>query len=263
MPGWITAAASRTGRAHLQEGTPCQDANYHVETGGKIIIAVADGAGSTPHGATGARIAARTTVRSIEKSAGSATTATMQAAAISARRAIECHAGARGHDPRDYHTTLLAAVHQNGTLTTLQIGDGAIVAGRLGIPGASGNFSLVSPPQQGEYANETNFLTGPDFLAHVDIRRFPGDQYDRISLMSDGLQRLALQYGGDQGPVPHQPFFQGVFRWLASQRETGKASSILRKLLDDLAGSGRAQDDLTLVLAQIAGERDWEQCRST
>src|SRR5262245_7772654 len=59
---WRVVGASVPGVSHVRAGKPCEDAHVWAETGGALVAAVADGAGSAAVAEVGAAIAARAAV---------------------------------------------------------------------------------------------------------------------------------------------------------------------------------------------------------
>jgi hypothetical protein len=145
---------------------------------------------------------------------------------------------------QDFACTLLAAVVWNDRAIYFQIGDGAIVESRRDEPD---RYTVVCWPQQGEYANMTNFLTDPDAAEKV-IRETRSGAIDEVAIFTDGIQRLALDY---RARTAHAPFFAPLFAWLRPR--PGGAS---RELSDSLAVylssekiNSRTDDDKTLIMA--------------
>ena len=256
---WKGAAAARAGPSHTAAGTPCQDRAALIQTaGGVLMAAVADGAGSSSEAEAGADTAVRAALAELERQLGETgkTENTAPGRVLEAlRSAVQAaHDGvlARSQEEetplRHYHTTLLLAVHTGETLGTAHIGDGGIVAAR------GEGYRLVSPPQQGEYANQTRFVTDPGPLEHVRTLVEPHPGWDRLALFSDGLQRLVLDHTGGGLPEPHAPFFDRLFAWLDRQENGGGASPALERFLASPAVSGRTRDDVSLAAASMRPE---------
>ena len=134
-------------------------------------------------------------------------------------------------------------MHTGETLGTAHIGDGGIIASR------GDGYTLISPPEQGEYANETQFVTDHNPMERVRtmVEQDPG--WDRLALFSDGLQRLVLDYTGEGLPVPHAPFFDRLFTWLDEQENGNDVGFGLERFLASKAVSSRTNDDVSLAAA--------------
>ena len=253
---WKGAHAARTGPSHAATGTPCQDRAFIAcpERGdGTLIAAVTDGAGTSPEAGAGAETALRAAVRSLSQGLREPGQTPdllpdllpelLAQAAASAHAELARRALAEGNPLRYYNTTLVIAVHTGETLATLHVGDGAVAAAREGGP-----CELVSPPEQGEYANETRFITDPDHMERLRVRVETGSRWDRIALFTDGLQRMVLDYSSGS-PEPHHPFFETLFAWLEAQAPGGSARRGLAGLLASPGVSGKSHDDVSIAAA--------------
>ncbi len=248
---WLTASGTQTGTQHQQQKLPCQDHLYHREHNGTLAAALADGAGSAARGGEGARLAARTIVRSLltqEPVSLDGTRAALTQAAEAARRSVQEKALSSREEIQEYHTTLLAVIHTGNILGTLQIGDGVIITASPG-----GDARMLHQPQQGRYPNETNFLTGKDFRSRMKVSAQEAQDTDRVFMTSDGMQRLVLDYPPGAEPIPHQEFFRRLFDWLESQKSHQDAGKEVLRLLQSPRVRDRTQDD-TSILAAILRE---------
>ena len=121
----------------------------------------------------------------------------------------------------------------------IQIGDGAIVLR------GHGAYGIVCWPQSGEYANTTNFLTGPGFQDHIEFVSAQGDFTD-VALFTDGMERLALDF---TSRTPHLPFFEPLFKALRTADDSQQLEQGLRDFLQSDPVTSRSDDDNSLVLA--------------
>jgi hypothetical protein len=243
---WRFAAARATGTSHLKAGLPCQDWLACAVLGKTLVAAVADGAGSAALAERGAEIAVETVVRCLSRAidAGQSDYDTMLwEAAAEAREMVLTQAQKHGSDPRDFASTLLAAVVGPSGGGALQIGDGVIVVN----DGGDG-WCWVFWPQRGEYANTTHFLTDEDAAERLQVEAFSGNVTD-VALLTDGLEPLVLHYAS--GSV-HEPFFDGVFRPLLDAdgaNEINYLSASLERFLSSERIGSRTDDDVSLILA--------------
>ena len=125
----------------------------------------------------------------------------------------------------------------------MQLGDGAIVVKR-----AEG-YEPVFWPQSGEYINTTFFLTDDAYRRHVliEMRDEPSSE---VAIFTDGLERLALNYGSQ---TAHAPFFAPMFKALRESRDASELIEPLRAFLDSGPVLERTDDDKTLALATRLG----------
>ncbi len=246
-PFWIVLGDSVVGTGHIAYAIPCQDAHSGAILGdGTLILAVADGAGSAIHSAQGSLRAAQSSVQFLanylaarQPSDDQAWRDLLRQTLTHAREQLEELAGEiEGASLRDLATTLLLAVANDTHLATLQLGDGAIVLRSL-----SGALDVLSLPPSGEYINETTFLTSSDPLSDALITTRPIAAVDALSLFTDGVQFLALDYATNSA---HAPFFGPLFDFAAHPEANPEELSTM--LASDRVNE-RTDDDKTLVLA--------------
>jgi hypothetical protein len=145
---------------------------------------------------------------------------------------------------QDFACTLLAAVVWRDRAVYFQVGDGAIVESQRG---EADHYSVVCWPQQGEYANMTNFLTDADAAEKV-VRETRSGAIDEIAIFTDGIQLLALDY---RARSAHAPFFAPFFAWLRPRPDgySRELSDSLTVYLNSEKINSRTDDDKTLILA--------------
>ena len=71
-------------------------------------------------------------------------------------------------------------------------------------------------------------------------------QIDEVALLTDGLQRLAMDFRARRA---HGPFFAPLFPWLRACADPLELKDPLRKLLESPRVERRTDDDTTLMLA--------------
>jgi len=106
-------------------------------------------------------------------------------------------------------------------------------------------YGVVFWPEQGEFANTTFFVTGPDALEHLRLEVCPR-RLKNVALFTDGLQHVALSY---QSQTPHAPFFAPMFGRLRSEEQWQSLGDSLKTFLESNAIIKRTDDDCTLMLA--------------
>jgi hypothetical protein len=241
---WRVIGASVRGTSHARGDVACQDAHaWRRLPGGALALAVADGAGSAAHAEAGARAAAAAAVDALAAAAPTVHdggwTALLDAALAAALNAVESAAAARGVEPRELSTTLIACVLAADSVTVAQVGDGAVIA-------AEGDgMRALTVPASGEFANETVFLTSPGAVEAAQRTAWRGSAR-HLAVFTDGLQGLALKH---PARTPHEPFFAPLFAFAAEQRDTQGAEAQLAAFLSGPRVTARSDDDITLVLA--------------
>jgi hypothetical protein len=239
---WKCLGESIIGTAHVAAGLPCQDAHRLTVVEGVLVAVVADGAGSASRADTGAQTACeflrdavcRTLAEGVKPER-----ATVHGWFRGARAELERVAGLHQIDLRELACTALLAVVGREWAIFAQLGDGAIV-----LPDGDG-FIPVFWPEPGEYVNVSDFLTDPGVKEKllVDVRT---GSIEDLALFTDGLQRLALDYGTRRG---HPGFFAPLFGPLRSSDDPEKLREPLRNILGSPRVNARTDDDKTLILA--------------
>ncbi|MCC5897226.1 MAG: protein phosphatase 2C domain-containing protein [Phormidium sp. BM_Day4_Bin.17] len=260
---WRVLGASVCGTSHQKRSQPCQDAwATRIRDDGLLLAAVADGAGSATRSQDGAEWAVQAAIAYLanitlppltksnncdmedpEQEDGSDEpdlTQLLQQALEAARTCVIEQAEAAGLPPRECASTLILLVASHDGVAVAQIGDGAAV-----MIDETGTLTALSQPQQGEYANQTTFLTSEGAIAQAEIFIYPIAPQG-IALFSDGLQRLALEM--PQG-TPHERFFSPLFQFIQQDSDEAGANEQLQGFLTSPRVSQRTDDDLTLVLA--------------
>ncbi|GAC1393161.1 MAG: PP2C family serine/threonine-protein phosphatase [Ktedonobacteraceae bacterium] len=140
---------------------------------------------------------------------------------------------------REYATTLLLSVITSRWIAIAQIGDGIVV-----MQDNDGKLQLLTKPDHGEYINETNFITDPNYHKHIQFFIQSDMLMKGIAVLTDGLQMLALDFATS---CPHEPFFLPLFEIAATQTASSKQD--LENFLASERVCERTDDDKTIVLA--------------
>lgn len=248
---WRVFAASATGSGHTEAGLPCQDAFAHEVAGDVLCAVVCDGAGSATASDQGSRLLADGVVKALARRAGERQDFPALAiddlrselvAIIGAlRRELQACANAAGLRLNDYAATLVGVVATSDGGWLFHVGDGVGVAR----PRAETSPEIVSQPENGEYANETYFVTGSEWLAHLRLLPIP-EPVAMIALMSDGAAPFVMQRGLSG---LFRPFMDPVEQYLGTAtREAGDGA--LAGLLGDPRTHAITSDDKTLLIAR-------------
>jgi len=161
-------------------------------------------------------------------------------AMLVARTAIETEADVCNNQSDDLATTLILIIAAPQIVAVAQVGDGLAVA-----KNSIGELIALTIPSNGEYVNQTTFLTSADALetAQIKIRR---EEIVNVGVLTDGLQMLALNMIISE---PHKPFFFPLFEFVANAGDKILAKENLMRFLSSDKITQRTDDDLTLVLA--------------
>lgn len=239
---WTVLTASVAGSSHRRTGRACDDAHRTLATGDITVLAVADGAGSARMSRVGAQTAVNAATGHTAQALISGLTPreVMWESLHFARSMVMRTAVSLGGSvtTSDLSCTLLIAAVGPFGLATGQIGDGAIVAGFDG----DRSLTNLTPPSTSEYLNVTDFLTS-DTFREAAVIGYLDEQPDRLALMSDGVEHLAIT-GSDARP--EHRFFEPLFHRL-SRGELDHAQ--LAKLFRSQRVAAKTDDDMTLTLA--------------
>ena len=246
--------ASWQGAAHLKDGAPNQD-SAAVSTlavrglGSVALLSVSDGAGSAGLSHFGSRAACDAAVsflaRQLARNPAFAVKphllrSALQRSVRSGRRGVEAVArpGQRSGLPLDvraYACTLMIAVVSERLVGVAHVGDGCIVAGD------GDQWQILSTPDNGEFANETKFLTNPRNLPRVTVTT--RSDISCLAVTTDGLQDVAFS----RRSLPYKRFWTPLYRAL-SRSSNSAPEPVLDALLQKVDDAGKASDDCTIAV---------------
>jgi hypothetical protein len=251
---WRWASARALGTSHKRNGILCQDYSLCREVnsrlGSTLIAVVADGAGSAARSLQGAKRVCASFVREASQFVAAegdfSTIATKGIAEqwIDAIRDQIYRVARRANaPPRDFASTLVAAVAGPAVTVIIHVGDGAAVVRSS----PEEDWKIPSWPFQGEYASTTHFVTDDPF-PHIAVHTIEAEVTD-VVLFSDGLERMILDY---RNKLAHAPFFNHITRPLAHCPASGlqiDLSHALQRFLESSEVCERTDDDKTLIIA--------------
>lgn len=214
---WLVSEASATGHGHLGLGLPNQDSVcVRTSANGRLLVAaVSDGAGTARRSAEGSRLATgfmtdwllRAAEQSLASSRGGRIgwdAATWRTRVVTGITELRQRIDPTGQDLRSFHCTLVASVLGEHGGVLVQIGDSVALSARTRLHGTDAAGAQVDffdesqvtihLGERGEYANETHFLTEPDWEQHLSVTPLPAD-LDTVMLMTDGAADVALLRG--------------------------------------------------------------------
>jgi serine/threonine protein phosphatase PrpC len=254
-----TGHASRQGAAHLKDGTPNQDSVVVVmpsagRLGSVAVMAVSDGAGSARYSQLGSRAACAAGVAHLtgQLTRNPAIAAkrhllrsALQRAVRSARRSVletakGLHRASGPASVDEYACTMMLGLASERLVGVAHVGDGCVVAGD------GEEWRLLSEPDNGEFANETRFLTNPRNLPRVTV--VSGSAISCVAVITDGLQDVALS----RGKVPYDRFWTPLYRAL-NRSSSPAPPAVLDTLLRKVADAGKATDDCTIAVCVRKG----------
>jgi hypothetical protein len=246
--------ASVTGPSHIAEGRGGEDAGIAATSpdGRWHCVVLCDGCGTASAAAEGARYTA-SAIR--DTLLGLSTKLDKQAPGdwvidevVVALAAIRSRMRALlGPDLAPYAATVVAALLSESGGFVLHIGDGIATALKRDKPAGDGTLRFVchSPPENGEYSNETFYLVESNWIHHV--RLTPVTAADLVVLATDGAQALLYENN-----AIHPPALTSVMA-MAFDGEEDSSSGIARYLSSNHAESlSRDDKTLAIILRQTA-----------
>jgi hypothetical protein len=240
----------KVGRSHLMTGQPCQDAYFLNTSKNKqwIVAVVCDGAGSAERSLEGAKLASTAMGTALlriadtldKKSPGHWINDEIIQSIIDVRKSLRNIA--ESDSIAAFHTTIVAVLLGPSGGVSVHIGDGAIFGANLTNQEDKTFIDSdyrISLPENGEYANETFFLTEADWIKHLRINALPS--LDWFAIGSDGGCSLALI---KESELREQFFMQLFTRVLIEDVEIEEIEDNLNetKEFDKLTS-----DDITLI----------------
>ena len=252
---WKIAAVSVKGTGHEQTGAPCQDACSALESedGRWVALVASDGAGSAKHSDVSSTLVASDFANALiaiakeldDRPPGAWVTDAVIEEIVRLRKVLREKAGS--DNISDFHCTLVAALLGPSGGFTIHLGDGAVFGGIANSTDESRiNLSdeyFVSEPENGEFANETVFLTERDWIKHLRIQ--PLFKAGWLILGTDGGMALAMV----EEKAPKVGFVVPVLRGVISSSDSEARNDSLEKILSDRLADRLTNDDKTLVIA--------------
>ncbi len=182
---WKAAQATVQGRGHALADIPCQDKTHILEASEVLATALADGAGSAAHSELGAECVTRAICQLLTSNFDryfESDDAAVVAVEIldELRQELSNVASEMNCEVRALASTLLAVAVKGGRFIAVHLGDGVI--GYLD----GDELNVLSHPDNGEFINETTFVTSIDAIAHLRLRKGSLENISAFVLMSDG-----------------------------------------------------------------------------
>lgn len=254
MNNWFYSGSSVIGQSHLASSIPCQD-KFSIETtenGNWLAVAVCDGAGSAEFAEIGATITSSYFCKKLitlaaelnERPPGGWINDFVINCITDVRNELRLKAGS--DDIRKYHCTLVAALIGKSGGFSIHIGDGALFGGNFEINSNGNHIDLnknfiKSNPENGDYANETFFITEGNWIKHLRILPMP--PLDWIVVCTDGGASLLLDNDDEVKPNFLAPFIE------AQINDKFHNKNYITEILSDPKAKKLTADDKTIVLA--------------
>lgn len=248
---WLIEVDRRLGSSHAEQSLPCQDNFCHLSKGNWHSICISDGAGSSRFSDVSSKFVSEYFSQSLlllsdlieVKGPGSWINDHIIREVLDLRKGLKEYTGSPELD--DYHCTLVAILVSQSVAIAIHIGDGAIIAGKCEESSGSScilNATLIaSLPENGDYKNETFFITEPHWLKHLRIKVL--GKVDWFVMGSDGGIEILSNRQKLDGPL-----VSDLINYISPSNDEESAVS---QLMDSEFAAGKTTDDISLAIGWL------------
>ncbi len=241
--GWRVVAASVIGPAHASAGGRRED-SFAIRIIGDCALAVlCDGAGTArraAEGATGFSASVLCELESAVAGSESLSAARFRDAVVTGVELCRAAILARGASLRDHHATMLAVAATGRETFVAHVGDGLVGVA----PSGDWVGAVMSEPRNGEFANETFFVTEENWSENLRCAIAPALTPKGAAVaLTDG----AMPFVVGPGAVGLEPDFMGPVSNFLRGRDGVAAAEALAGTLDSRDARRISGDDKTLV----------------
>lgn len=268
---WQGYCASSIGKAHVDSGLPNQDRANIWQDARVTVAVVCDGAGSATHSEQGADYFCQAVGQALfaigQDLTDHHTTQARQMvnqtvlARLSQSRDQLVQQMTAGQSLRDFHTTLSAVLVVEDAALLVQIGDSPLMTSSFVMDDTTQTAQVdyfgdlqVFAGDDGEYVNETQFITQADWQSQLMLRWLDIGAVDLLALMSDGCADLVFTGASTQTQV-YRPFFGNVVFNLCASISCADAEAMLCDVLASPATYRLTGDDKSLIVLLKQPER--------
>ncbi len=252
---WIVSSAVIRGVSHIDTDIPCQDSVNFKVIGSWFVGVVSDGAGSALNSHFGSKLAVQVIVEVLEKEVAKRNSDNDMALmpdvisdAIAEARARLGDNLQKDETLEDYHCTVVGIVANEQGSVFFHVGDGLGIASTADIDKKQQTVDYwrktqLSLPENGEYANETFFITQENWREHLRCIVI-SNPIDVIVLASDGPMALLLQSG-----KPNNGFIDVVLEHLGRTDAQDERDTYVDRILSASEVDAITSDDKSLLVA--------------
>jgi hypothetical protein len=250
MTNWVAAHTSVTGGSHIKSNIPCQDAHSvtFADNDRWVVVVVSDGAGSASRSQEGSAHVARYFTDELinlidqlqTRAPGEWISDFIIERVLQTRHQLRTYANK--DDLSDFHCTLVACVQGPTGGFAIHLGDGSIIGGYTTQGSTKSKEIFASEPENGEYTNETFFITESSWVKHLRITPMP--RMDWFICCTDGgdpfilKSKVELKLG----------FVEPVFTKLQQTNSPETRNKVLTEYLIDPMAERVTDDDKTLAI---------------
>lgn len=192
---WKCSFAAVPGLSHSREDyDTCQDVVSGMSKDKLSCICLSDGAGSAKFARLGATVVVNSTILLFEDRFSELFE--LEIPQLSEIIIDNCISSIRSQYGdtydfvlSDYNATLLVVAIYDNRCICAHVGDGLIGVKK------DDNFEIISLPWNGEYKNETVFVTSKEAVKVIDVKKFTLKSESGFFVMSDGTQHSFFQRG--------------------------------------------------------------------
>ena len=242
---WKCSFAAVPGLSHDRNNpSSCQDVTDALALDDFACICLSDGAGSAVFSRLGANEIINSTINLFKTEFFELYE---MAEDLSSKKIIDTcinninikYGSKEGFKLYEYSATLLAVAIKNNKCIVVHVGDGIIGAKR------GEQLEILSHPWNGEFKNETVFVTSKEAQKHIDLKKFEMNDINGFFMMSDGSQ-TSFYSSKDKSLISKKGLLQLFeFASIYSARDT---SELLEYNLFNLI-SKNTIDDCSLAIA--------------
>lgn len=205
---WKLAGSSVVGLSHIKNNIPCQDHISILDNEYCCCISLADGAGSAKFADLGASIVTSKTceliVQNFDKFFEDEAKEVREKIIHVLRTNLGKQAKTKEAVKRDFASTLLFVAIKEESFIAGHIGDGII--GYI----KDDELITLSPPENGEYINETYFVTSKNYQRNLRLFKGEVKNINGFVLMSDGTCESLF----DKANRSLAPIVKEIIEWL-------------------------------------------------
>ena len=245
---WSYTSASAVGTSHSDKGEAKQDNVAVLENNdGHVSFCVSDGAGSSKHSEQGSKQTVKFVcdrligLPALIEKQGIGPWINDHIIQIIIDLRADLYAKFGTYDLREYHCTLVSGVIFDKTTITAHIGDGFILAGKSNGSTILNDQLYFSEPENGEYKNETYFLTESIWLKHLNINVFT--DIDWVIAGSDGGADVLSEGERLQDQLTSQ-----LLNELRDYPNNKESSDALDEYLNSDQANTKTYDDKSLII---------------
>lgn len=243
MSDWRAAGASVVGKKHLSEGVRCQDSTEIRSSNGFICVAISDGAGSASRSKQASEILTRQVSLMLEHKFDVFFDGDIS---IVKKRIIEKCVKKISKESRyqkinksEFSATLLFVAVKSGRYIAGHIGDGAIAVYK------DGKLNTLSAPSNGQYRNETFFLSGHGAIKNFRLYRGSTEGITGFALATDGTTDSLFDYK----KLSFAPIVSNIIDWL-QLATPDNVSDAIRENIESVVSS-KTNDDCSLGVLRL------------